>query len=68
MESSEQENGKNSVVDSNLRFHHYENLWACDLSVFPTSPAANPSLTLIGLAIRLADHLKSQFNTKKAIK
>lgn len=46
------------VVDKDLRFHKYENLWACDLSVLPTSPAANPSLTLIALALRLADHLK----------
>ncbi len=47
-----------SVVNPNLKFHGYENLYACDLSVFPTSPAANPSLTLAALAIRLADHLK----------
>ena len=46
------------VVDKDLRFHRHENLWACDLSVLPASPAANPSLTLIALAIRLADHLK----------
>ncbi|WP_425567691.1 GMC oxidoreductase [Nonomuraea dietziae] len=30
------------------------NLYVCDLSVFPTSPAANPSLTLAALAMRLA--------------
>lgn len=47
-----------SVVDPNLKFHAYENLYACDLSVFPTSPAANPSLTLAALAIRLADRLR----------
>jgi choline dehydrogenase-like flavoprotein len=45
------------VVDTNLRFLAYGNLYACDLSVFPTSPAANPSLTLAALALRLADHL-----------
>ena len=49
-----------SVVDPNLKFHAYENLYACDLSVFPTSPAANPSLTLAALAIRLADRLKQE--------
>ena len=47
------------VVDLNLKFHQYDNLYACDLSVFPTSPAANPSLTLAALAIMLAEHLKS---------
>jgi choline dehydrogenase-like flavoprotein len=47
-----------SVVNTNLKFHTYNNLYACDLSVFPTSPAANPTLTLAALAVRLADHLK----------
>ncbi|MDX2244132.1 MAG: GMC oxidoreductase [Leptolyngbyaceae cyanobacterium bins.302] len=46
------------VVNTNLKFHAYNNLYACDLSVFPTSPAANPTLTLAALAIRLATHLK----------
>jgi len=45
------------VVDDNLKFLAYNNLYACDNSVFPTSPAANPSLTLAALALRLADHL-----------
>jgi choline dehydrogenase-like flavoprotein len=33
------------VVDANLKFLGYQNLYACDNSVFPVSPAANPSLT-----------------------
>lgn len=65
MEGNERGMPNNSVVNRDLRFHHYEKLWACDLSVFPTSPAANPSLTLIGLAIRLTDHLKSQLDATK---
>ncbi|WP_347404152.1 GMC oxidoreductase [Nodosilinea sp. P-1105] len=36
----------------------YDNLYACDLSVFLPSPAANPTLTLVALAIRLAEHLQ----------
>jgi choline dehydrogenase-like flavoprotein len=48
------------VVDADLKFLSYTNLYACDLSVFPSSPAANPTLTLGALAIRLADHLKAQ--------
>lgn len=48
------------VVDADLRFLDYENLFACDNSVFPTSPAANPTLTLVALALRLAKHLTSQ--------
>jgi choline dehydrogenase-like flavoprotein len=47
------------VVDENLKFNAYDNLYACDLSVFPTSPAANPTLTLAALSLRLAEHLKT---------
>jgi len=49
--------GENGVVDTNLKFLAYDNLYACDNSVFPTSPAANPSLTLAALATRLAGQL-----------
>ena len=49
--------GDRAVVDSDLRFLAYENLFACDNSVFPSSPAANPTLTLAALALRLARHL-----------
>lgn len=46
------------VLDPDLRFTAYDNLFACDNSVFPASPAANPSLTLAALALRLAAHLR----------
>lgn len=49
-----------SVVDTDLRFHEYANLWCCDLSVFPDVPASNPSLTLGALALRLAATLKDR--------
>ncbi|MGY1760449.1 GMC oxidoreductase [Geodermatophilus sp. SYSU D00779] len=45
------------VVTSDLQYRGYDNLYVCDLSVFPSSPAANPSLTLVALAHRLARHL-----------
>jgi GMC oxidoreductase len=48
------------VVSENLRFLGHQRIYACDLSVFPTSPAANPTLTLAALAIRLADHLRGK--------
>jgi hypothetical protein len=51
------------VVNENLRFLEHQRLYACDLSVFPTSPAANPTLTLAALAIRLADHLRAKLKT-----
>ena len=51
------------VLDESLRFLGHQRLYACDLSVFPTSPAANPTLTLAALAIRLADHLRLRLTT-----
>ncbi|MEW4486659.1 GMC oxidoreductase [Thalassoglobus sp. JC818] len=45
------------VVDENLAFLAYENLYCCDASVFASIPAANPSLTVAALSLRLADHL-----------
>ena len=49
-----------AVVDPDLRFNGHDNLYVCDLSVFPTSPAANPSLTLAALALRLGQHIKTR--------
>ena len=49
--------GGKGVVDGNLKMNGLENLYICDLSVFPVSPSANPSLTLVALAQRLGDHL-----------
>jgi len=46
-----------AVVSPGLKYYGYDNLYVCDLSVFPTSPAVTPSLTLAALALRLADHL-----------
>lgn len=46
--------GNKGVVDEHLRFEGYSNLFVCDNSVFPCSPAGNPSLTLVALARRCA--------------
>lgn len=46
------------VVDPNCRVHGIENLHVAGSSVFPTGGYANPTLTLVALAIRLADRLK----------
>lgn len=45
------------VVDANCRAHTLENLYIAGSSVFTTCAAANPTLTLVALAERLADHL-----------
>jgi choline dehydrogenase-like flavoprotein len=45
------------VVDANCRVHAVDNVYVAGSSVFPTGGYANPTFTLIALAIRLADHL-----------
>ena len=50
---------RHGVVDANGRVHGTENLYVAGASVFPTAGFANPTLTIVALAIRLADHLRS---------
>lgn len=47
------------VVDVNCRVHGLSNLYIAGPSVFPTGSFANPVMTLVALALRLADHLRS---------
>ena len=49
---------RTSVVDGDCRVHDVSNLFVAGGSVLPTSSQANPTLTVIALALRLADHLK----------
>ncbi len=51
-------NPREGVVDANSRVHSVSNLYIAGPSVFPTGGYANPVLTLVALAARLADHLK----------
>ena len=44
-----------SVVDANGRAHDVPNLWIVDNSVFPSSLAVNPALTIMALSLRTAD-------------
>lgn len=45
------------VTDGDLRVHGMENLYVLSNAVFPSVGAVNPTLTLVALAFRLADHL-----------
>ncbi len=49
-----------SVVDADCRLHEVENVFVAGASVFPTSGCANPTFTLVALAIRLAGHLRER--------
>jgi choline dehydrogenase-like flavoprotein len=55
------------VTDPHCRVHSVRNLFVSGGSVFPTSGHANPTFTLVALAIRLADHLKSLSRTRDAM-
>jgi choline dehydrogenase-like flavoprotein len=50
---------KQGVVDANCRIHGLANLYIGGASVYPTAGAVNPTLTLVALSLRLADHLKT---------
>ncbi len=55
---------QSSVVDVSCRLHGVENVYLAGASVFPTSGCANPTFTLVALAIRLARHLERELGTK----
>ena len=46
------------VVDSNGKVFGVNNLFIAGSAVFPTSSQANPTLTIVATALRLADHLR----------
>lgn len=46
------------VVDPNCQVHGISNLYVASSSVFPYIGAAQPTLTIVALALRLAEHLK----------
>ena len=48
------------VVDSDCAVHGVEGLYVAGSSVFPTGGYVNPTLTIVALAIRLADHLRDK--------
>jgi choline dehydrogenase-like flavoprotein len=49
---------EHGVVDENSRVHGTSNLFIAGSSVFPSGGYANPTLTIVALAVRLGDHLK----------
>lgn len=51
------DNPATSVTNDLGRFHHINNAYACDQSIFSTVGAVNPALTGLTLARRLAEHL-----------
>jgi len=57
-------NPRLGVVDGDGRVHGVSNLFIAGSSVFPTSGAANPTLTIVALSLRLADHIKGRLGAE----
>lgn len=49
---------RHGVVDAHCRVHGVENLYVAGSSVFATSGHANPTMTIVAMALRLADRLR----------
>lgn len=45
------------VVDKNLKVFGVNDVYVCGSSVFPTVGYSNPTLTIVALALRLAEHI-----------
>lgn len=52
---------EDGVVDADCRVHGIPNLFVAGSSVFPTSGRANPTFTIVALAIRTADKIKEVY-------
>ena len=52
------ESPRTGVVDRNCRVFGVRNLYIAGSAVFPSAGHANPTLTIVALTLRLADHLR----------
>jgi hypothetical protein len=57
---------RTGVVDEHCRVHSVDNLYIAGSSVFTTGGYANPTFTLLALALRLADTLRSRLGADRA--
>ncbi len=53
----------NGVVDPDCRVFGVDNLYVAGSSVFPTAGYANPTFSLVALAVRLAEHLRGRLGS-----
>lgn len=60
-------NPKQGVVNEQCQVHGVSNLYVAGSSVFPTSGLSNPTLTIIALAVRLADHIKEHMDSSAGV-
>lgn len=60
------EDPRQGVTDADGRVHGVSNLYVAGSSLFPTGGYANPTLTIVALALRLADHLRGRLTSRDA--
>jgi choline dehydrogenase-like flavoprotein len=53
---------RRAAVDPSGRYHHLDNLYVLDGSLFPTSIGANPQLSIYAIAAKLASGLVATLN------
>ena len=56
-----------SVVDPHCQVHGIAGLHVAGSSVFPTSGYANPTLMIVALALRLAEHLAADLSAPATV-
>ena len=61
------EDPKRGVTDGYGRVHGLDNLFIAGSSLFPTSGWANPTLTVLALTLRTAEHVLSRQNEKRTL-
>jgi choline dehydrogenase-like flavoprotein len=54
---------RRGVVDADARVHGVANLFVAGSSVFPTGGYANPTFTVVALALRLADRVRAELTS-----
>ena len=60
---------RQGVVDAEGKVHNMSNLYVAGSSIFPTAGgASNPTLTIIALTLRLADHLRDAFANPEPVR
>jgi len=60
------EDPKHGVTDGDGRVHGFGNLFIAGSSLFPTSGWANPTLTIVALALRTADRISARLGRATA--
>lgn len=55
------------VVDPDCRSFEHPNLYVASMAVFPSVGFANPTLTIMALAARIADHITSTRSTQDGV-